>query len=86
MSGVKGTDIESMDLMNIIRNIIKYPMAVRNNVGGYFNHTFYWESMKPNGGSLPMGKLSESITKSFSSFDEFKKQFSDAGKTRFGSG
>jgi len=86
MIAVKGTDMESMDLMDIIKNISKYPMAVRNNGGGYFNHTFYWESMKPDGGGLPTGKLSEAITKSFSSFDEFKKQFSDAGKTRFGSG
>jgi superoxide dismutase, Fe-Mn family len=86
MIAIKGTDMESMDMMDIIRNISKYPMAVRNNGGGYFNHTFYWESMKPNGGGLPTGKLKEAITKSFSSFDEFKKQFSDAGKTRFGSG
>ena len=86
MIAIKGTDMESMDMMDIIRNISKYPMAVRNNGGGYFNHTFYWESMKPNGGGLPAGKLKEAIIKSFSSFDEFKKQFSDAGKTRFGSG
>ena len=86
MIAVKGTDMESMDLMDIIRNISKYPIAVRNNGGGYFNHTFYWESMKPIGGSLPTGKLKEAIIKSFSSFDEFKKQFSEAGKTRFGSG
>ena len=86
MIAIKGTDMESMDMMDIIRNISKYPMAVRNNGGGYFNHTFYWESMKPNGGGLPTGKLKEAIIKSLSSFDEFKKQFSDAGKTRFGSG
>ena len=86
MNAIKGTDMESMDIMDIFRNISKYPMAVRNNGGGYFNHTFYWESMKANGGGIPTGKLSEAITKSFSSFDEFKKQFSDAGKTRFGSG
>lgn len=86
MNAVKGTEPESMDLVDIIRNISKYPMAVRNNGGGYFNHTFYWEGMKHEGGGLPTGKLSEAIIKSFSSFDEFKKQFSDAGKTRFGSG
>lgn len=86
MTAVKGTDMESMDVMDIIKNISKYPMAVRNNGGGYFNHTFYWEGLKYVGGSLPTGKLLESIVKSFSSFDEFKKQFSDAGKTRFGSG
>ena len=61
-------------------------MAVRNNGGGYFNHTFYWKGMKAHGGGLPTGKLSDAITKSFTSFDELKKQFSDTGKTRFGSG
>jgi len=86
INAIKGTGAESMDIMEIFRNISKYPMAVRNNGGGYFNHTFYWEGMKAHGGGLPTGKLSEAITKTFGSFDEFKKQFSDAGKTRFGSG
>ncbi|MFA4853455.1 MAG: superoxide dismutase [Bacteroidales bacterium] len=86
MNAIKGTNMESMDIIDIFRNISKYPMAVRNNSGGYFNHTFYWENMKAHGGGLPTGKLSESITKTFGSFEEFKKQFSDAGKTRFGSG
>ena len=86
INAIKGTSMESMDIKDIFRNISKYPMAVRNNSGGYFNHTFYWENMKAHGGGLPTDKLSEAITKSFTSFDEFKKQFSDAGKTRFGSG
>jgi Fe-Mn family superoxide dismutase len=86
INAIKGTEMESMDIKEILKNISKYPMAVRNNGGGYFNHTFYWESMKAHGSSLSAGKLSEAITKSFSSFEEFKKQFSDAGKSRFGSG
>jgi len=86
MNAIKGTEMESMNIMDIFRNISKYPMAVRNNSGGFFNHTFYWENMKPNGGGEPIGKLSEAITKAFGSFDEFKKQLSEAGKTRFGSG
>jgi Fe-Mn family superoxide dismutase len=86
INAIKGTGAESMDIMDIFRNISNYPVAVRNNSGGYFNHTFYWESMKANGGGLPTGKLSEAIVKTFGSFEEFKKQFSDAGKTRFGSG
>jgi Fe-Mn family superoxide dismutase len=86
INAIKGTDMESMDIKNIFRNISKYPMAVRNNSGGYFNHTFYWENMKAHDGGLPTGKLSEALIKTFSFFDEFKKQFSDAGKTRFGSG
>lgn len=83
---IKGKEMEKMDITDIFKNISKYPAAVRNNGGGYFNHTFYWEGMKPNGGILPNGKLSEAITKSFASVDEFKKQFSEAGISQFGSG
>jgi len=83
---IKGTAMESMTIREIFRNISKETVAVRNNSGGYFNHTFYWESMKAHGGGVPTGKLSEAIGKTFTSFDEFKKQFSEAGKTRFGSG
>lgn len=86
MKAIKGTELESMDMMDIFRNIGKYPIAVRNNSGGYFNHTFYWNNMKPHGGGMPTGKLAESITKAFGSFEEFKKQFSESAKTRFGSG
>src|SRR5665647_3534257 len=66
---IKDNGIESLDIKEIFRNISKYPVAVRNNSGGYFNHTFYWENMKAHGGGLPTGKLSEAITKSFTSFD-----------------
>jgi len=86
LNAIKDTEMETMDITDIFKNISKYPVAVRNNGGGYYNHTFYWEGMKPNGGILPKGKLSEVITKTFGSFEEFKKQFSEAGKTRFGSG
>lgn len=86
IKAIKDTDMDSMDIIDIFRNISKYSVAARNNGGGYFNHTFYWEGMKAQGGGLPTGKLSQIITTSFSSFEEFKKQFSDAGKTRFGSG
>lgn len=86
IAAIKGTEMESMDIKDIFRNMSKFPMAVRNNGGGYYNHTFYWEGMKSPGSELPSGKLMDAINKSFTSFDEFKKQFSDAGKTRFGSG
>lgn len=86
LNAIKGTEMESMDITDIFKNISKYPVAVRNNGGGYYNHTFYWEGLKPNGGILPIGELSGAIIKTYGSFDEFKKQFSEAGKTRFGSG
>jgi Fe-Mn family superoxide dismutase len=78
--------MDTMNILDIFKKISKYPMVVRNNSGGYFNHTFYWESMKAKGGGMPTGKLSDAIAKTFVSFEEFKKQFSDAAKTRFGSG
>ena len=86
MTAIKGTDMESMSIKDIFKNVSKYPVAVRNNGGGYFNHMLYFENMKANGGGLPTGDLLKAINKTFGSFDEFKKQFSDAGKTRFGSG
>ena len=86
INAIKDTEMESMNINEIFRSISKYPMAVRNNSGGFFNHTFYWENMKAQGGNLSNGKLSEAIDKTFTSFDAFKKQFSDAGKTQFGSG
>lgn len=86
IAAIKGTEMESMDIKDIFRNMSQFPMAVRNNGGGYYNHTFYWDGMRAPGSGLPTGKLQEAITNSFTSFDEFKKQFSDAGKTRFGSG
>jgi superoxide dismutase, Fe-Mn family len=86
MIAIKGSEMETIKITDIFNNISKYPMAVRNNGGGYYNHTFYWEGMKAKGGTLPTDKLSEAIIKTFGSVDEFKKQFSEAGKTRFGSG
>jgi Fe-Mn family superoxide dismutase len=85
-NAVKGTEMESLDFDTLFKNISKYPVVVRNNGGGYINHVLYWENMKPNGGGAPSGALAEAIDKTFGSFDAFKTQFSDAGKTRFGSG
>jgi len=60
--------------------------AVRNNGGGHFNHSLFWNVMKKGGGGEPTGELAEAIRKSFGSFDDFKQKFSAAGATRFGSG
>lgn len=85
MNAVKGTDMEGKTLEEVFANMSKYPAAVRNNGGGYYNHNLYWEVMKVNGGK-PSAKLEAAIVKIFGSMDELKKQFTDAGKTRFGSG
>jgi len=60
--------------------------AARNNIGGHANHSIFWEIMSPNGGGQPSGPLAEAINNAFGSFDGFKKAFSDAAATRFGSG
>ena len=70
----------------IFGEISKFPVAVRNQSGGYYNHNLYWESMSPDGGGEPKGKLAEAIKRDFGSFEAFKEQFSKAGATRFGSG
>jgi len=85
MNAVKGTEMENKSLEEVFSNMSKYPAAIRNNGGGYYNHNLYWEVMKVNGGK-PSAKLEDAIVKTFGSMDELKKQFTDAGKTRFGSG
>ena len=74
------------NIEEIFKNISKYPVAVRNNAGGYYNHNLFWEFMSPNGGGEPTGKLAEAIKRDFGSFDSFKEQFAKAAATRFGSG
>eukprot|EP00877_Chromochloris_zofingiensis_P005166 jgi/Chrzof1/14650/Cz09g10230.t1 len=85
---IKGTDLENKTLEDIV--VASYnkgsPTPAFNNAGQVWNHSFFWESMKPNGGGTPTGKLAEAINKSFGSFDEFKTQFKAAGATQFGSG
>ena len=76
----------SKPLEEVLGNISKYSAKLRNNGGGHYNHELFWKSMAPDGGGAPSGKLAAAIDKSFNSFDAFKTQFTDAGKTRFGSG
>ncbi len=81
-----GTGSENIALEDLMKSISKFPMAVRNNGGGHYNHTLYWSIMSPNGGGNPSGDLAKAIDAAFGSFDEFKKKFAEAGATRFGSG
>lgn len=85
-NALKGSDSENKSLIEIIENISKYPAAVRNNGGGHFNHTFFWQILSPKRGGVPQGKLGEAITAAFGSFEKFKEEFENAAKTRFGSG
>ena len=78
--------MEKLSLEDILKSVSKHPVAVRNNGGGHYNHSMFWLIMKPNGGGKPSGVLASAIDKQFGSFDDFKKQFSDAAAKRFGSG
>lgn len=70
----------------IFENMSLFPEGIRNNAGGHYNHSLFWSLMKPNSGGNPIGKLGESINATFGSFENFKKQFSEAAAKRFGSG
>jgi Fe-Mn family superoxide dismutase len=85
-NAIKGTELEGKSLEEIIANISKHSMAVRNNGGGHWNHTFFWNIMGPNAGGEPTGALKDAINASFGSFAALKEQFNAAGATRFGSG
>jgi Fe-Mn family superoxide dismutase len=83
LANAEGNDI-SID--EIIKNISKYPMAVRNNGGGHFNHSLFWSIMGPGSGGIPSGAVAEAINSAFTDFDQFKAKVANAGMTRFGSG
>jgi len=83
---IAGTEHESKSLEELVANAGKISAAVRNNGGGHWNHTFFWESLAPNSGGAPSGDLADGIAAAFGSFDAFKEKFAAAGMTRFGSG
>jgi len=84
-AAVAGTDLEGSCIEDLLAHNTDNP-AIRNNGGGFYNHTLFWNSMSPNGGGLPSGDLASAIDSSFGSFDAFKDEFSKAAATRFGSG
>jgi Fe-Mn family superoxide dismutase len=71
---------------DIIKNISKFPPAVRNNGGGHYNHSLFWTLLSPSGGGEPTGALATAINSTFGSFADFKTKVQEAGATRFGSG
>ena len=83
---IEGTDNASKSIEELVKNAGKISTAVRNNGGGYWNHTFFWESMAPRKGGAPSGKLADAINDAFGSFDAFKEKFEGAGGGQFGSG
>lgn len=81
---IKGTEYEALDLEAIIK---KSPAGgIFNNAAQVWNHTFFWSSLKPNGGGAPTGALADAINKKWGSFDDFKKAFTASATGNFGSG
>ncbi len=83
---IAGSPNETASLEDLVKKAGSISPAVRNNGGGHWNHTFFWESMAANAGGAPSGALADAINTAFGSFDGFKEKFSQAGMTRFGSG
>ena len=85
-SAIEGTELENKTIEEILAGISTLPVGVRNNGGGYYNHTLFWEIMGPNGGGTPTGEVARAIDDAFGSFDSFKEKFTTAATGRFGSG
>ena len=84
-AAIEGTDLAGKNIEEILANV-DGNAAVRNNGGGFYNHSLFWSVMSPNGGGEPSGELATAITTAFGSFEAFKSEFSKAAGTRFGSG
>jgi superoxide dismutase, Fe-Mn family len=83
---IEGTDAANLSLEDLVKNISKYPAAVRNNGGGHFNHSLFWTVLGPEAKAAPEGKLAEAINEAFGDLDALKEKMNTAGTTRFGSG
>ena len=79
-------DIKTTSITSLLASISKYSIKMRNNAGGHYNHELFWQSMQPAPASMPTGSLAKAIEKSFGTFADFQKAFSEAAKNRFGSG
>jgi len=85
-SALTGGEWQNKKIEDILANISKLPVAVRNNGGGHYNHTLFWKILGPNAGGAPTGELADALNRQFGSFDTFKEQLTNAAMTRFGSG
>jgi superoxide dismutase, Fe-Mn family len=89
-AALEGTEWADRDVEDVLKSLSSLPgdkeAPVRNNAGGHYNHTLFWQMLSPDGGGEPGGGLGDAISESFGSFDSFKEQFKEAGIARFGSG
>ena len=83
---IEGTNLANKTIEDILKNLDMSNGAVRNNGGGFYNHSLFWEVMSPNGGGAPTGEVADAIKSAFGSYDGFKEAFTTAAGTRFGSG
>jgi Fe-Mn family superoxide dismutase len=83
---IAGTEHENKSLEELVKSAGKISPAVRNNGGGHWNHSFFWEILGPNAGGKPEGKLADAINSAFGSFETLQEKINTAGTTRFGSG
>lgn len=83
---IAGTPNENKSLEELVKAAGSISPAVRNNGGGHWNHSFFWQILAPKAGGNPSGKLADAINSAFGTFDAFKEKFNNAGMTRFGSG
>ncbi|HEX5308287.1 MAG TPA: superoxide dismutase [Solirubrobacteraceae bacterium] len=89
-AALEGTSLADAPIEDVLRDLSQVPEgkrgAVRNNGGGHYNHSLFWESMSPNGGGEPSGALAEAISSTFGSFSDFQAKLKEAGVNQFGSG
>ncbi|WP_234572745.1 superoxide dismutase [Rhodohalobacter sp. 614A] len=85
-NAIEGTDLEDQAIEDIFSSVSSHSTAVRNNGGGFYNHSLFWSILAPNAGGTPTGDLAEAIDNAFGSFDAFKEEFAAAAGSRFGSG
>ncbi|GAB2794879.1 superoxide dismutase [Mn] [Rhabdobacter roseus] len=85
-NAVAGTELEGKSIEELVASAGSHPVAVRNNGGGHWNHSFFWKTLSSNGGGTPQGELAQAIEAKFGSFDAFKEEFKKAAAGRFGSG
>ena len=85
-NAIAGTEWENKTIEEILANVSKISMPVRNNGGGFYNHNLFWEIMAPNAGGAPSGDLMAAIDTHLGGWEKFKETFSNAAATRFGSG
>ena len=89
-AALEGTEWADKDVEEVLKNLSSLPddkqKPVRNNGGGHYNHSLFWQMMSPDGGGEPDGDLAAAIEEKFGGFDDFKSEFKDAGVNQFGSG